>query len=359
MGATVTTTNPADFANRTQTYFNPKLLKALLFNLVLAPYGAKKDYPAIGLTIRFFRPRAANKSYVGAIAEGVTPANKTEVAVGYVDVPLAQRGALAEITDLVQAVDLLDTVRLHVDTMGADAALDLDTVVRNALMTGVLNSNNLYTYGPTNTKQGYFERFAGINNTGNSVVDFASLVALTPANSKLTRARHLQMLTQLRAARVPMIGGKYVVAIAPEVMSDVRGDVDWFTAATRMADGSVFKNGEIELDGGVFVPHDNSFIEDDVYGTYDDHDDGAAGLVYSSIYLGADAFGIPQLSNKRAGSSQMAPHITILAGPDKSDPNNLKTTLAWKALWGCKPFITNVTGEVPHYGVLRTKTAFV
>jgi N4-gp56 family major capsid protein len=359
MGAAVTTANPADFANRTQTYFNPKLLKALLFNLILAPYGAKKDFPAIGTTIRFFRPRAASKAGVAAVAEGVTPINLTEVAVGYVDVPLSQRGALATITDIVQAIDLLDTVRLYVDTMGMDAALDLDTVIRDALVAGILNSGTTYKYGPTATQQGYPERFAGIPNTGVSATDFASLVALTPANSKMTRARHIAMITQLKAARVPMIGGKYVVATSPVIISDVRQDTDWIAAATRMADGSMYKNAEIELDGGVFVPHDNTFIEDQTYGTYDDVDDNSNGLVYSSIYLGADAFGVPELSNKRAGGSQMSPRVIVLAQADKSDPLNLKTSIAWKAFYGAKPFITNVSGEFPHYGILRTKSTFV
>src|ERR1043165_6428247 len=183
--AAVTSSNPADFANRIQTFFNPKLLKALDFNLVLAPYGMKKDYPAIGTTIRFFRPRAANTTGVGAVAEGTTPTTLTEVGVGYVDVALSQRGALATVTDVVQAIDLLDTVRLYVDTMGADAALDLDGVIRNALVSGLLNSGTTYKYGPTATITGYPERFAGVSNTGTSATDFASLSALSAANSKI------------------------------------------------------------------------------------------------------------------------------------------------------------------------------
>ena len=57
LAAAVTTTNPADFADRTQTFFNPKLLKQLQFNLKLAGYGLSEGYRAIGTTIRFFRPR--------------------------------------------------------------------------------------------------------------------------------------------------------------------------------------------------------------------------------------------------------------------------------------------------------------
>ena len=356
--AAVTSSNPADFANRIQTFFNPKLLKALDFNLVLAPYGMKKDYPAIGTTIRFFRPRAANTTGVGAVAEGTTPTTLTEVGVGYVDVALSQRGALATVTDVVQAIDLLDTVRLYVDTMGADAALDLDGVIRNALVSGLLNSGTTYKYGPTATITGYPERFAGVSNTGTSATDFASLSALSAANSKITRARHLACITQLKAARVPMIGGKYVAACPPAVIHDVRQDSDWIAAATRMADGSLYKRAVIELDGAVFTENDNAFVEDETYGTYDDVDNDGDGLIYSTLYLGADAFGIPELSNKRAGGSQMSPRIFVLANADKADPLNLKTAIAWKAFYGAKPFITSVTGEFPRYVLFRCKSTF-
>lgn len=361
MGATATTTNPADFANRIQTYFNPKLLKALQFNLVLAQYGQQKDFPAIGTTIRFFRPRAASKASVVAVVEGVTPVNKTEVAVGYVDVPLAQRGALAEVTDIVQAIDLLDTVGTYTTTMGGDAALDFDSVVRDSLIAGLLNSDATYKYGPTATQQGYAERFAGVVNTGVSATDFAAHKALGIAQSKMTRARHLLAVTQLKAARVPTIGGKFVAAVSPIVMNDVRSDADWLVSAQRVDNAQgLYKNAQIELDGAVFVENDNSFVED-VYGTYGDTNLAGVGngSVFTTLYLGAEAFGVPGLSNKRAGGSPMGPRIQVLSQADKSDPLNLKTSIAWKSFYGAKPFITNVTGEFPHYVLLRTKATFI
>lgn len=343
--AAVTTTNPADFADRIQTYFNPKLLEALDFELVLANYGWRKAYPANGLTIRFFRPRAASTTGVAAIAEGTTSTTLTEVAVGYKDITLAQRGGIATITDLTQAIDLINTVQLYHKTMGADAALDFDTVIRNALRTGLNNSDATYT--------GYFERFGGTTNTGDSDVDFGTFHALSAANAKFTRATHLAAITQLRSARVPMIGGKYIGAFPPQVMHDVRQDTTWVAAATNVDNKALYKRASIMLDGCVFVEHDNPFREAAVYGTF-----SATGVNYSVFYLGDGAFGCPELSNKRAGGSQYGPRITILAGPDKSDPQNLKTTLSWKALWGSAPLITNVSGEVPHYLQLRVKSTF-
>lgn len=344
--AAVTTSNPADFASRIQTYFNPKLLEALDYELVLGKYGLRKSYPAQGTSIRFFRPRAANTTGVAAVAEGVTPTTLTEVAVGYVDVPLAQRGALATVTDLVQAIDLLNTVSLYVKTMGADAALDHDSVIRDALVTGLNDSDAAYGAN-------YFERFGGTTNTGDSSTDFATFHALSAANAKFTRARHLANVTQLRASRVPTVGGLYPVITPPQVFMDIRQDTDWVAAATQVNNQALYKRGTIMLDGGVFVEHDNPFREGATYKTY-----SSTGANFSVMYLGADAFGCPELSNKRAGGSQMGPKISVLANADKNDPLNLKTFIAWKSYWGAKAFITNVAGEVPHYLLFRCKSTF-
>jgi N4-gp56 family major capsid protein len=346
MGAIATTSNPADFANRLQTYFNPKLLEATENELVLATYGVRQGYKINGTTIRFFRPRSANRSGVAAIAEGVTPTNKTEVAVGYVDVPLGQRGALAEITDLVLATDLLNTTQVYVVTMGADAALDLDSVIRDSLAAGLLNSDAAY-----GTHR--FERFAGVTPTGDSSVDFATFNAMDNANAKMTRARHLANVTQLRTAKVKTIGGKYVAVTPPEVIHDIREDTVWVAAATQVNNQALYKRGVIELDGCVFVEADNGHREADVYGTYNE-----AGENFGVIYLGRDAFGCPNLKDKRAGGDQMRPKMIILASADKADPLNLKTTIGWKSMWGTAPFITNVAGEVPRYLVFRAKSTF-
>lgn len=356
--AGVNTGNPADFTNRIQTYFNPKLLEALDFELTLASYGMRKAYPANGATIRFFRPRAANTTGVATISEGTTPTTLTEVAVGHIDVTLAQRGALATITDLVRAEDLIDTLQLYVKTMGKDAALDMDTVIRDALRTGLNNSVQV-TYAGSGAYGGlYFERFAGAT-TGTGAGDdtsaecHATFNALAASDAKFTRARHLGNVTTLKAARVPTIGGRYVAFTPPQVMSDVRQDTDWVAAAVNVNNNALYKGGEIMLDGCVLVNTDNPFREGATYGTH-----SATGANFSVFYLGEGAFGCPEHSNKIAGGSQMGPKLIILPNADKADPLALKTYLGWKAFWGAKPFITSVAGEVPHYLQFRCKSTY-
>lgn len=371
MGATATTTNPSDFANRTQTYFNPKLLKALLYNLKLAGYGLSEGYKTIGPAIRFFRPRKANLAGINAqtitfnitpattptaLSEGVAPTNLTEVGVGYVDITMTQRAGLSKLTDRLQAIDLLNTLQVYSTTLGMDAALDYDTVIRNQLVNGLYNSDATYANGDDG---GYFERFAGVANSGDSSNDFTTLVGASQTSGRMTRLANLAMVTQLKTSKVPKIGGRYVCVTPPQVIHDMRQDATWVQTGTYQDKNALFKDLEIDLDGVAFVEANNPWIEN-AYGVeVTSGSPAAAKSSYSNIYLGADAFGIPNLTNKQAGGSQSAPKLIVLNSPDKADPLNQITTLGWKAFWGAGPFVTTVNQERPRYGILRTLSTFI
>lgn len=377
MGAAATTSNPSDFSTRTQTYFNPKLLKALQFSLKIAQFGLSEGYSTIGDTIRFFRPRKASQSYINAqaltglsvtplvtpttLTEGVKPTNLTEVGIGYLDIKMTQRAGYAELTDRLQAIDLLNTLKVYTKTMGEDAALDYDTVIRNWLISALYASNGQDANG---NDGGYFERFAGVTNSGTSSTDYAALLAASKTNGKMTRDAHLAVITQLKTSKVPKIGGRYVTLTSPQVIHDVRKDTTWVQTGQYQAKEQLFKDMVIELDGCVFIEQNNPWIEGATYGTESTTDPGD-GLIYSNIYLGEAAFGIPNLSNKQAGGSQSAPRLIILNQPDKADPINQKTTIGWKSFFGAGAFIatsdgsTRFSGERPHHAILRTKSTFV
>lgn len=364
-----------DFAKRQQTFFNPKILHALQNSLKLAQYGLSEGYKTIGNTVRFFRPRKANVSGINAAAltglnvtplttptvltEGVKPTNLTAVEIGYVDIVMTQRAALSQITDIVTALDLFNTLMVFSKTMGEDAALDYDTVIRNWLISAVYNSNNTYNNG---TDGGFFERFAGVQNTGVSNDDFATLAGLSKQNGRITRGEALKCVTQLVTAKVQPFNGNFVCVCPPQVVHDIRQDEQWLRAATFKGD-PLYKDLEIMLDGVAYVRATNPWMEGAVYGTESATDPGD-GLIYSSIYLGQEAFGIPNLSNKNAGGSQSAPKLTIVDTPDKSDPLNQLRYVGWKSFFGAGAFIatsngtTPITGERPRELVLRTKSTF-
>lgn len=374
--ALVSTTNPADFQYRRVVYLSKELFKALMFNLRMYQFSTKKDAPAKGtLAVRFFRPRKAKKAAGGQgpqnLTEGVVNQHKTEVSVGHVDCYLNQRGDDFQITDIVQATDVLDTLKIYMKTLGDDAALDYDQVMTASVMgnattnnlalalglgqaqTTLYNSNN--TYGVANAN--YFERFAGLANSGNSANDFATLAALAPANSKFTRLEHLRALTQLRANDVKPPDGKvFPVVVAPQVKFDIRQDATLVAAMTQRDNQRLYKWEEFELDGGAFIESTNPWTETTAggYGNFT-----TAGNIYTSLYIGDDAFGTVRIGNNIAGGDPAAPKVNVLDEPDKSDPYNQTVVGAWKAYYGSIMFLTSDATDVPHIVALRSQATFV
>lgn len=367
--AAATTLNPADFANRRQIYFSRELLKELEFNLRMAQFADKKSAPAKAFqAIRFYRARKARKGQIQNLTEGVQTLVKDTVTIGSLDCYLNQRGDDFEITDIVIATDLLDTLKQYMKTLGQDAALDLDQVITNSLMgdattalkskalglgaaqTTLFNSNN--TYGVATAP--YFERFGGLANTGNSANDFATFNALPAAQAKFTRLEHLRALTQLRSNDVkPPDGKAFPVVVAPQVKFDIRQDATLVAAMTQRDNQKLYKYEEFELDGGAFVESTNPWQEAAVYGTYN-----AAGGNFTSLYIGDDAFGTVKLSTNVAGGDPTAPKITVLDQPDKSDRYNQIVAGSWKVFYGSILKLTSDASDVPHVVALRTKTSF-
>lgn len=395
----ILTISPADFANRQQKHFSRQLLQALVFNLRLGQYGVAKELPAnsASATIRFFRPRRAKKGTAasgprslafaspqgtgspqvqGTYAnEGVPPTPQTAgAAVGYVDIQLQQRGDLSSVSDIVRAVDLFDTLAVNTKTMGDDAALDFDLVCARAICgkPGQADSDGTPSPIPVGQTTLYgsntnFERFAGVVNTLNSQSDFNTLAAESTTAGRMTRDAHLGMVTRLRGIGgvpgIPMIGGKFKSIIPPEVMLDLRKDSVWLAAAefNNTDKIGIDKWVSFTLDGCDFVEATNPYIETaGNYGSYSPDPNGVlSNNIYSCIYLGQEFFGVPKLSGMRAGSDPRAPSIIILDKADKSDPLNQQTTFGWKAFYQAGLLWTNEPTDLPHGGILRTKTTMV
>lgn len=380
MGATITTSNPADFTNRVLSYYNKQLLQALQLNLRLTNYGRQQAVPkSTGFNgIRFFRPRKANRAGVQALTEGTVPVNLTEVAVGYIDIKLKQRGALSKITDIVTATDLLDTLDVYSKTLGADAALDLESVCWHAICSkaGTADADgtaNPIPVGQTtlNGSNTAFERFAGVSNTLNSANDYDTFRAAAVSAGKITRAAHLGAITQLKNKGVPMIGGKYPVVIPTPVLFDLRQDTLWTNTAQYNPDKLLYPWAQFELDGGVFVEAmspDLLFVEDAAVAAatgMGKHAPAAvatasstsAGAIYSTLYLGADAFGIPKMVGD-AGSDPATPSLRIVKNPDSGNPLGQFIYVGWKAYYMGALLWTSEASDVPHVVQLRTRSGF-
>ena len=111
---------------------------------------------------------------------------------------------MSKITDIVTATDLLDTLDVYSKTLGADAALDLESVCWHAICSKANTADADSTANPIpsgqttlNASNTLFERFAGVVNTGTSATDYDTFRAAAVSAGKITRAAHLGCMTQL------------------------------------------------------------------------------------------------------------------------------------------------------------------
>lgn len=375
--ALITTLNPADFAARRTVLLEREMLKSLLFQLRLEQFSEKKTVESKGtLAVRFFRARKAARSGsagtggagtgIANLTEGVQNLRHTQVGVGSLDCYLNQRGDDFDITDITSATDVLDTLKTYMKTTGEDAALDYDSVIAASILGDATTAikakalglgaaqvtlfNSNASYG-----KGYFERFAGVVNTGNSTNDFATLAGLQPAQAKFTRLENLRAATQLRINDIkPKDGRSYAAVISPAVMFDIRQDPTLVGAMQYRDNQLLYKWEEFSLDGIAFIESTNTWAENaGGYGTFVD-----GGSVYTNLYIGDDAFGTVLINDKRAGSSPAAPKVVVLDKPDKSDRYNQVIAGAWKAYYGSILKLTSDASDVPHVVASRVQSTF-
>jgi N4-gp56 family major capsid protein len=352
-----TTSNPADFANNVQIYMDRNWFTALDFKLKFYKYAVKRKVPggAGHTSVRFYRSRKANTTGMNRMGtdynEGAVPTNKTEVSRGYVDAYLNQNIQYAQISDLAQAVDPIDTIALYSKTLGKDAALDFDEVVANsmfanpAIAANKVNSQQSTLYA----SNGKYERFAGIVNTGSSVNDFNSMIALPAATARLNRAIHIGAITQLADNDVPMINDRYVAITAPRIINDMRLDSSWYAAAIYNAEKlKLFAGGEFELDGAIFVETTRAYREGATYGTRDN-----TGNIFGVAYMGDEAVGVPELTNGKAGGPGNAPITYLTTKADHGNPVAQYASLGAKSYYGAVLIKTNEASDVPHVVIVR------
>lgn len=343
--AMTTLSNPASVADRYLTYFSKKLLKVQIDELKMDQFALKEDLPAEAgsRTIRFFKPAKASSSLysaptasdvVHALTEGTAISNYRENDWTKVDATLKQYGAATKISDIVTMTDAFKPVMQNIDLMGRDAALHADTVARNAVVgsTHPDGATTPLTHGSdgTNGCELFVSGSGTIINSGTSSTNFSTLSGLTQAQGLATRLFVLAAATRLRVNKAPKLNGRFVCLLPPQIAHDLVRDEDYKNAFQGTGNKGVYKGQMGEVDGFYFVEHTNPFIEDETYGTYDSTDDNADGLIYSTLFLGAGAYGVPKLAGTK---SPLKPQVFINDKPDKSDPLNQFVIAGWKAYY--------------------------
>ena len=253
-----------------KTYYDTELLENARVDMVYAQFAKKQALPANhGKTVEWRKWNTFEKA--GQLQEGVIPTGQkfsSSVITGSIN----QYGTYTAVTDILEMRGFDDVIIGATEEMGASLAETQEYLIRQALLTGtnVLYADNVKKDGT------FVSTPASAADMGASDADgFAFLTPDVIAKG----------VTKMKKNKVPMINGRYYCVVHPSVAYDLRNNDAWIEAHKYAATGEIF-NGEIgELHGVRFVETTNAKITEQAV-------NGGKAMVYTSIFLGKDAYGI-------------------------------------------------------------------
>ena len=244
-----------------KTYYDTELLENARSNLIFAQFGKKQPLPANkGRTMEWRKWNTLPNA--DTLTEGVIPTGK-KMGMSNLTASLTQYGIFVAITDLLDLHAIDDVLLGATEELGASAGETMDILIRN-----VLQANTNVMYCDT----------VGADGAKSEAADYS---AMSADNNRLTPDMVNKAVTWLKKNKVPTINGKYVAIIHPSVSYDLRSSNEWIEAHKYAATTEIF-NGEIgELHGVRFVETTNAKITDQ-----------GGKMVYTTMFLGKDAYGI-------------------------------------------------------------------
>ena len=283
------TTGSAGLSVEMKTYYSDYLIDNAQPELVHDQFGQKHPIPQNGGKTIEFRKFVPLGKALDEIVEGVTP-NGQNLTVTKLEATVAQYGNYVTLSDIVQltAIDnvLVETTKL----LGSQAGMTLDTITREVLNGG---TNVIYSGGKE------------------------ARASLT-ADCKLTVDDIYKAARFLKQQNAPKIEGGYVAIIHPDVAYDLMRDEEWIDVHKYSATTEIFE-GEIGKIAGV------RFVETTEAKIFADR--GASNRdVYSTLVLGANAYGVTELSG--GGLKHI---VKQLGSGGTSDPLDQRGTAGWKA----------------------------
>ena len=293
--ATTQTTILGGLTPEMQTFYDKSLLKRLLPELVHAQFGQKRPIPKAGGKTINFRKFSTLAAATVALTEGATPAGNS-LTVTAITATVGQYGDFVEISDVLDltAIDpiLVETGRL----LGEQSGLTLDTLVRD-----VINAGTTVQYA---------------NGKASRI--------LTAAGDNLTVIEIRKAVRTLKRNKARKIDGNYVAIVEPGATYDLQSDPAWVDAQKYAGSKKIF-SGEIgELYGVRFI----ETTEAKKFAGL-----GAAGIdIYSTLILGADAYGIIDV----AGSGSVQNIVKPFGSAGTADPLNQRSTSGWKVVFTAK-----------------------
>jgi N4-gp56 family major capsid protein len=241
---------------------------------------------------------------------------------------LTQFGGYAQVSDIVDLTEFLNTGESLMKKFAEEAALNADTLVRNACINGSTEEPTKFT-----------KRYAG------TATDFTTLNALTAQQGRFSSDDLIDCTTELRLNKaVEFDDGTFCAVVSPDQERDLieeQGSA-WTYASAFQKPERIWK-GELGTLFGVKVLRTTNAMRQNVEGT-----DVAGGAIIAALVFGKDAFAVPSID----GQNPPDPEVITITKADSSNPFAQFTTYSWKC------FFNSVCLSTWNGIVLQTKTAY-
>lgn len=271
-----------------KAYYDKRFLMQAKANFVYKQLGRIGVVPkGEGKTVvwnRYTTPSAKTT----ALTEGTDP-TPSGLSATLVSATISQYGNYEQVTDLLSLTSIDNSVLSAVDQLAYEAALSIDTVIRNVVDD---TTSILYASGVAN-------RTSLIATDVVTVSDVRKVVRELKSNNAKPQSK----------------SGTFMAVIHPDVEYDLQGDTNWVNAHiyTDSALGGIY-NGEVgKLYGVRFLTSTQAPILTN---------SGSAGTeVYQSLFFGEEAFGVSELQGL----------TTYVDSPSPRSALRLYSDVGWKA----------------------------
>lgn len=286
-----------DLSAEMKTFYSDYLIDMAEPELVHDQFGQKHPIPKNGGKNIEFRKYSPLPKALTPLTEGVTPDGQ-KLNVGTVTATVNQYGGFIELSDILLLTAIDNNLVQATKLLGSQAGRTLDTITREVLNGG---TNVQYAEGQVSSRS----ELVGGDTTAEN-------------NHYLTVDAVRRAVRFLKVMNAPKINGYYAGIIHPDVSYDLMSDPKWVNVKSYSDPEGIYE-GEIGRIEGV------RFVETSEAKVFSG--EGASGRdVYSTLILGADAYGVTEVSG---GGLQ---HIVKqLGSAGTADPLNQRATAGWKA----------------------------
>ena len=293
-GNTNVTTDTA-LSKEMKTFYSDYLIDMAEPNLVHDQFGQKHPIPKNGGKIIEFRKFDSLPKALTPLTEGVTP-NGQKLSMSVITSNVQQYGGYIELSDILLLTAIDNNLVQATKLLGSQAGRTLDTITREVLNGG---TNVQYAEGQVTARSA----LVGGQATGNHY---------------LTVDAVRRAVRFLKVMNAPKINGNYVGIIHPDVSYDLMSDPKWVNVKTYSDPDGIYE-GEIgKIEGVRFVETSEAKVFEGA---------GASGVdVYSTLILGADAYGVTEITG--GGLEHI---VKQLGSAGTADPLNQRATAGWKA----------------------------